>query len=370
MKAVITGANGFIGKNLALRLKEQGADLYCHGRNDDQQILLQAIEKTDIIFHLAGENRSKDESLFEKNNVDFTRLICTTLRSMQKPPSLLFSSSAHATKNTVYAKTKRAAEEVLKQYSISKTASVSIFRLPAIFGKWSKPNYNSVVSTFCHNIAREKDIEIHSDAATIELIHIDDVVDLLISEAKSASRSEPFSLQTIPGHYKISIGDLARTIKKFKSEQTSLFIPGLNDEFERKLYSTYLSYVPANQFSHTIQQAEDERGTFIECAKTKHSGQFSYFSINPGMTRGGHYHHQKFERFIVVHGSVEFEFINISTNETMKIQVDSSTSEIVHATPGWQHYVSNLSTETTAGVLVWANEIFDPANPDTFRLEK
>ena len=141
----------------------------------------------------------------------------------------------------------------------------------------------------------------------------------------------------------------------------------MSGEFERKLYSTYLSYVPADQFSHKIQQSEDERGSFIEFVKTKCSGQLSYFSINPGMTRGGHYHHQKFERFTVVHGSVEFEFINISTNEAMKIRVESSKPEIVHAIPGWQHYVSNLSTKNTAGVLVWANEIFDPGNPDTFR---
>ena len=275
---------------------------------------------------------------------------------------LIFTSSIHAVSDTEYGKSKLGAEKIIKSYSSDKFLT-NIFRLPGIFGKWSKPNYNSVVATYCHNIARNLTISIDSPKHIIKLIYIDDLLKALVL---SLSMDDNQIYKTVEPEYSISVEELASKINSFKALRTNLNIETIGSGFLKLLYSTYLSYLPSDQFSYQLRENSDVRGKFVEVFKGQNMGQISYLTINANQERGGHYHHTKTEKFLVVQGKGLFRFRDLLTDKFIEISVSSKDTKIVDTIPGWAHDIVNIGSEELV-IIVWANEIYDPKNPDTIQ---
>ena len=371
MKVLITGADGFVGKNLQLRLAElPNTTVICFGRKNDPSELPSLIQQADFIFHLAGSNRPTDEREFDLVNVGLTcavvEAVSALAESTGKKVPIAFASSAQATLNNSYGKSKRRAEDVLRAISISHEIPVAIFRLPNVFGKWCKPNYNSVVATFCYNVARDLDIRVHDAGFSINLVYIDDVVDRFIKVL-----NDPFShvdsqcFVSVFPEYSITVGELAEIIRSFRNSRETLLISRVGIGLERALYSTYVSYLPTDRFSYSVPMYADSRGSFVEMVKTPDCGQVSFFTARPGVTRGGHYHHSKTEKFLVVKGAARFKFRNLSTDEGYELVTSGDRPEIVETVPGWTHDITNVGTDEMF-VMLWANEVFDRDRPDTF----
>jgi UDP-2-acetamido-2,6-beta-L-arabino-hexul-4-ose reductase len=364
MKVLVTGAEGFIGKNLVTRLGELSSfEVIKFLRSDSEDILRAQLTNADAVIHLAGENRPKDPNEFNVGNAQLTDRICDLLTELELKIPILFSSSTQATLNNDYGMSKKLAETSIENYSKLSGCSAAIYRLPGVFGKWCKPNYNSVVATFCYNIAHGLAIKVDHPDYLIKLVYIDDVVDSFIEWLR-----EPFcpglSRNTIHTEYDISLGELAELIEKFPNSRKSLVSERVGTGFLRALYSTYISYLPLNKFKYTIPCHEDERGVFVEMLKTKDSGQFSFFTAHPGITRGGHYHHTKTEKFLVIKGNARFRFRHILTDEVFSIDTSGKTPRIVETIPGWSHDITNNGDDELI-VMLWANEIFDHNKPDT-----
>ncbi|MDA9557896.1 NAD-dependent epimerase/dehydratase family protein [Vibrio sp.] len=363
MKIVITGANGFIGKNLVTMLKEnQYDDLILITRETTEDELKSAILSADFIYHLAGINRPQDPREFEIGNKGLTEVITNYLQSADKPIPIVFTSSTQAVKDNDYGLSKNAAELSVKEYAKQTHSDAYIYRLPNVFGKWCKPNYNSFVATFCYNTANDLDIQINDPNAPVTLVYIDDVCKEFISLlgddlSKKECKVEP--------EYQTTVGYVAQKLKMFKESKQHLISEPVGTGFTRALYSTYLSYFTPDQFSYTVPRYGDERGVFSEMLKTKDSGQFSFFTAHSGITRGGHYHHTKNEKFLVLSGKAEFKFEHILTGERFSLVVDGAESRIVETVPGWSHDVTNIG-DSELVVMLWANEIFDREAPDTF----
>jgi UDP-2-acetamido-2,6-beta-L-arabino-hexul-4-ose reductase len=360
-KILITGSNGFIAKNLNTHLSELGFELFLYNKETDNKKLKSMIKNADFIFHLAGENRPNDNKKFKKNNVQLTKNICD-LASKNNPIPICFSSSTQATMGNDYGKSKLEAEDVLKKYSKKTTQDIFIYRLPGVFGKWSRPNYNSVVSTFCHNIANGIDINIHDPSHKISIVYIDDIIKSFITLLIKGSSKQYVN---IPKVYEISIGSLANKIKSFHTKRKEYFVDQVGVGLTRALYSTYLSYLPKEEFSYDNYLNKDDRGIFSEIIKTKNSGQVSFFTAKPNITRGIHYHHTKTEKFIVIQGKARLRFKNILTGEKYTINVSSKHLKTIDTIPGWAHDITNTGSDELI-VILWANEIFDNNNPDTF----
>jgi len=362
MNVLVTGSNGFIGKNLIVRLNELSIQITTYTRKNSTQDLEGLIKDADCIVHLAGENRPKDEKDFDIVNAGLTASICDAARSSGKKISIILASSAQADLDNAYGKSKLDAEVAVKALEIDTGCPVHVYRLPGVFGKWCKPNYNSVVATFCHNISHDLSIQVNNPNFELSLVYIDDVVKEFVKVIRGERGGEK-ELSVQP-EYKIKLGDLADQIKRFKESRDSLITEKVGSGVVRNLYSTYLSYLSPEQFSYSIPSHGDERGMFAEMLKTKDSGQFSFFTAGPGVTRGGHYHHSKTEKFLVVQGEAKFGFRHIATDETHEIITTSKELKIVETVPGWSHDITNIGTEEII-VMLWANEIFDPDNPDT-----
>lgn len=363
MKILITGAYGFLGKNLALRLEElEDYELFLAGRDTPLDLLKDFTVKADFIFHLAGSNRPDDVDDFQIINVGLTQYICDVLKSANKRTPILFSSSVHAGRKTEYGKTKLEAERLLTDLEKSNENSVHVYRLNSVFGKWSKPNYNSVVSTFCYQIARGLSIDIHDPNHLLSLVYIDDVIDEFIAVLRSGNTDGHDN--NINPVYKITVGELAAKLKGFNQSRETLILSNVGYGLERALYSTYLTYLPTTKFSYELIEHADERGAFVEMHKSVAGGQFSFFTAKPGVSRGGHYHHSKTEKFLVVCGSAEFKFRNISTGEQICLSVSSLAPTVVETVPGWAHNITNVGSSDLV-CLLWANEIFSPKAPDT-----
>lgn len=363
MNIIVTGANGFIGKNLLIFLHEAGFDsITTITRDDSNDEILSKVAAADFIYHLAGVNRPKSDDEFKVGNTDLTALIVNHLISLDKKTPIVLSSSIQAELDNAYGISKAAAEEVVKLYKVKTGADVYIYRLPNVFGKWCRPNYNSVVATFCHNTLNNLPVTINNAEAELNLVYIDDVckqfVRLLDSSIVDNGRFD------ISPTYKVTVGEVATLLGKFKESRNSLITEKVGSEFIRALYSTYLSYLEPSQFAYPVIQHSDERGTFVEMLKTKDSGQFSFFTAHIGVTRGGHYHHSKTEKFLVIKGKALFKFKHIVTDEFYELFVDGEESSIVETAPGWSHDVTNIGNEELV-VMLWANEIFDRNNPDT-----
>jgi UDP-2-acetamido-2,6-beta-L-arabino-hexul-4-ose reductase len=362
MRVLVTGSNGFIGKNLIIRLNELDIQVLTYTRESSTQNLEELIKDTDFIVHLAGENRPKDEKDFDVVNAGLTISICDALRSSGENTPIILASSTQAEFDNAYGKSKLDAEASVKMLEVDTGCPVYVYRLPGVFGKWCKPNYNSVVATFCHNISHNLPIQVNNPDFELGLVYIDDVVEEFVKIIQGA-KDDKKELSVQP-EYKIKLGDLSDQIKIFRESRDSLILERVGVGLIRKLYSTYVSYLSPGQFAYSIPSYGDERGMFAEMLKTKDSGQFSFFTAKPGVTRGGHYHHSKTEKFLVVQGRAKFGFRNVTTDETHEIITTSKELKIVETVPGWSHDITNVGTEEII-VMLWANEIFDPDNPDT-----
>ena len=366
---LITGADGFIGRNLKFRLEEEARfEVIGVGREDDDAKLLEAAARAEFVFHLAGVNRPKDPVEFETGNVDFTEKLCAFLQAAGNHAPVAYTSSISASSDNAYGTSKHAAENVLLSHSAKTGAVAHIFRLPNVFGKWARPNYNSAVATFCHNTARELPIHVIDTAAPLRLVYIDDVIDIFISLIDGGPRTSGF--RDVPVEYATTVGQVADIIASFSSNRQKLVTQPVGLGLTRALYATYLSYLEPAQFSYQVpvHGRNDPRGIFVEMLKTQDSGQFSYFIAHPGVTRGDHYHHSKSEKFLVIQGKAHFGFRHIGTGETFELVTDGGEGTIVETIPGWTHNISNIGNDDLICML-WANEIFDPVKPDTIHMK-
>jgi UDP-2-acetamido-2,6-beta-L-arabino-hexul-4-ose reductase len=363
MKVLVTGANGFIGKNLVLRLREQvDTEVLTFVRGQDDAALLEALMQCDAVVHLAGENRPLDVQAFANVNTGLTERICLGLRALDKTIPLILASSAQAELDNPYGRSKLAAEQVVQALANVHGNPVAIYRLPGVFGKWCKPNYNSVVATFCHNKAHELPVQINDASASVRLVYLDDVVTAMLCQltAEWTGVARP----AIHPEYTITLGELSAQIDAFKNCRSTLVSERVGTGLTRALYSTYVSYLPIEKFAYNVPAHGDARGVFVEILKTPDAGQFSFFTAHPGITRGGHYHHTKTEKFLVIKGHARFGFRHMLTNELHYLETKGEQPQIVETVPGWTHDITNIGTEEMV-VMLWANEIFDRVNPDT-----
>ncbi|MBH65566.1 MAG: capsular biosynthesis protein [Chloroflexi bacterium] len=362
-KILVTGARGFVGKNLTLRLKEQEPYSPIEFlRGDSLEKLADDVSKADAVVHLAGVNRPNDEEEFTQVNGDLTVSLCKIIKDLGRPVPLLLASSAQAVSDNPYGQSKRVAERAVQRLSEETGNPSVIYRLPGIFGKWCRPNYNSVVATFCHNIARGIPINITDNNKKVRLVYVDDVIDEFIITL-GCMKNGSFTREVNP-EYMIRLGDLAARIQDFRNGRTSLCVERVGRGLARALYATFLSYIPKEEFVYNLKCHDDERGSFVEMLKTQDSGQFSYFTAYPGVTRGGHYHHTKTEKFLVIKGNARFGFCNVLTGEKYQISVCGDTPQVVEPPPGWVHDITNIGDEEMV-VLLWANEQFNCDRPDT-----
>jgi UDP-2-acetamido-2,6-beta-L-arabino-hexul-4-ose reductase len=362
MRALVTGANGFIGKNLVLRLFElDGVEVITFIRGDTDEILQNKLSCSDIIFHLAGENRPSSPDAFEVNII-LTKKICLGLRNLRKSVPLIFISSVQADLDNPYGCSKLKAEEIVNNLAEQNGNPVAIFRLPGVFGKWSRPNYNSVVATFCHNKARDLPIQINDSSLLVRLVYVDDVVNAFLSLLESfwTGCIRP---EVVP-EYSLTLRELSDQIDNFKNCRSTLLSEQVGGGLIRALYATYVSFLPSDRFIYDIPIYEDSRGVFVEMLKTPNTGQFSVFTAHPGKSRGGHYHHTKTEKFLVIKGKARFGFRHMITNEVFHLYTEGAKPQVVDTVPGWTHDITNVGDEEMV-VLLWANEIFDRANQDT-----
>ncbi|KZE32427.1 UDP-2-acetamido-2,6-beta-L-arabino-hexul-4-ose reductase [Crenobacter luteus] len=371
MKVLVTGSNGFIGKNLRLRLSERtDVEVVCFDRQHDPSQLADMLQGVGFVFHLAGVNRPQDPAEFVAGNHGLTQALCDALdvavRTTSQKIPLVLTSSIQAGRDNPYGQSKRGAEEVVLSAARLNGFAAHVFRLPNVFGKWCKPNYNSVVATFCHNIARGLPIEIHDPTVPLTLVYVDDVVERFIQLMDGAAPApDAQGFEVVTPQYSTTVGALADLIRSFKDSRQTLMTERVGTGLVRALYSTYVSYLPVEDFAYGVPMHGDERGLFVEMLKTPDCGQFSYFTAHPGVTRGGHYHHSKTEKFLVIKGLARFKFRHMHTGETYELVTSGDKAEIVETVPGWTHDITNIGNDEMV-VMLWANEVFDRARPDTY----
>ena len=365
---LITGANGFIGKNLIARLNElPDTRVSTFTRADDPNRLSELVAQVDAVVHLAAENRPADAAAFAEVNTGLTKWLCTAieqeLTANGRHVPIVFASSTQAESDNPYGRSKLAAEQALEALAVATGNPCAIFRLPGVFGKWCKPNYNSVVATFCYNLARGLDIQIHDPDAIVRLVYIDDVVDALLNTIEKIHQG--CSRVVVKPEYTMTLAHLAAQLRAFASCRVDLMSERVGTGLVRALYATYVSYLPPDKFSYGVAQHADPRGVFVEMLKTPDSGQFSYFTAHPGVTRGGHYHHSKTEKFLVIQGEALFRFRHLLTDEVVELRTSGKKPEVVDTIPGWVHDITNIGSQEMI-VMLWANENFDRQRPDTF----
>jgi len=371
MNVLITGADGFVGKNLRLHLAERkDVQVRTFTRNDDVAALPALVREVDFVFHLAGVNRPQDPAEFAAGNAGLTQSLCKALcdeaATHGRRVPVIYTSSTQAGRDNAYGASKREAEQSLLAAQASHQIPAHVFRLPNVFGKWCKPNYNSAVATFCHNIARDLPIQVNDPAAPVTLVYVDDVVERFVQLMDGAdSQADADGFCTVAPQYTTTVGELADYIRTFRASRETLMTERVGTGFVRALYATYVSYLPVESFAYTVQQYGDPRGVFVEMLKTPDCGQFSYFTAHPGITRGGHYHHSKTEKFLVIKGQARFKFRHMQTGETHELVTRGDKAEIVETVPGWTHDITNIGQDEMI-VMLWANEVFDRARPDTF----
>ncbi|WP_313468630.1 NAD-dependent epimerase/dehydratase family protein [Carnobacterium sp.] len=367
MKILVTGAKGFIGKNLVAELNNLGyKDILQFNRETEWNLLDRYTKECDFVFHLAGVNRPDKEEEFMEN-ANFTSKLLNCLKKNNNKASILITSSIQAERNNPYGKSKHLSEELLYEYGKETGAKVYIYRLANIFGKWSKPNYNTVVATYCYNIARNIEIQVNDPNAQLMLCYIDDVIKEFTAILKNQIVYEE-KIYKISKEYPITLGTLAETIKSFKESRNDLMIPNMGNELTKKLYSTYLSFLPKNEFSYDLKMNVDQRGFFTEFLKTPNRGQVSINVSKPGITKGNHWHHTKNEKFLVVSGKGQIRFRNIDSTEIIEYNVTGEKLEVVDIPTGYTHSIVNIG-KTDLVTVMWANELFDQDNPDTYYVE-
>lgn len=363
MNILILGSNGFIAKNLIAHLKTISKyNILTINKKSSESEILSSVLKAKIIFHFAGINKESHPNYAFKNNYIFTQKICSILQDNNKKTRIIFTSTTQVGLKNAYGISKLKAEKILLEYKKKNKGEVLIYRLPNVFGKWSKPFYNSVIATFCWQILNDKKVNIRHPKKIIEFLYIDDLINDFLSKISIKEFENSFA--EIKKTFSISLKDLANLIKNFK-KKTFLIKPDFPNDFTKNLYSTYLSFANKKNFSYKIKKFSDERGFFSEFIKSNSFGQISFFSILPNKTRGNHYHHSKIEKFIVINGKVRFNFVNIINKKKFSILSDENKNIVINTFPGWAHNIINISSKP-AKILVWSNEIFERNNPDTF----
>ena len=394
MNILVTGAAGFVGKNLtaALQSIKDGKDktrpnicvedLYLYDIDSDTSVLEEACEKADFVFNLAGINRPQNAEEFMQGNFGFASTLLDTLKKYNNTCPVMISSSIQATLigryDGDYGRSKKAGEELLFSYGEETGAKVLVYRFPNLFGKWCRPNYNSAVATFCNNIANDLPITVNDRNACLELLYIDDLVTEMLDALEGKEHRCTFDgIETLlcddgrycaaPITHKVTLGEIVDLLESFKDQRETLVIPEIpHNSFAKKLYSTYLSYLPKDKVTIPLKMNEDMRGSFTELLKTEKCGQFSVNISKPGITKGQHWHHTKWEFFIVVSGDALIQQRKIGTDEVMEFRVSGDKIEAVHMLPGYTHNIINLSETRDLVTVMWANEQFDPNHPDTF----
>ncbi len=375
MKILITGAQGFIGKNLIAQLNNikdgkaknttlsSNIEIFPVGRDTSIELLSQYTKECDFVLHLAGINRPKEQKEFMEGNFGFTSTLLDMLKSHNNTAPILITSSIQATLENPYGQSKKAGEDLLFTYAKETGAPALVYRLPNVFGKWCRPNYNSAVATFCHNIANGLEITVNDPSVNMQLVYIDDVVREFITALEDNPHIDD-GFGFIPTVYKVRLGEIVDLLYSFRDSRTTLSVPKLDDGFTKALYSTYLSYLPKDQFSYPLKMNVDARGSFTEIIRTNDRGQFSVNISKPNITKGNHWHHTKNEKFVVVSGKGLIQFRKIGTDEVIDYHVHGDNIEVVDIPTGYTHNIINEG-DTDLVTFMWCNECFDPANPDT-----
>ena len=377
MKILITGAQGFVGRNLVSQLRNiQSGKARCYGdlkvsavyeydMDSTQEELEAYCRDCDFVFNLAGVNRPKDPVEFMKGNFGFASTLLDTLKRYGNVCPVMISSSTQAMIDNPYGESKRAGEKLLFDYAEETGARVLVYRFPNVFGKWCRPNYNSAVATFCHNIAHDLPITVNDPSVVMNLVYVDDVVDELIA-ALSGNEHHEGDFCIVPTVHTITLGEIVELIHSFRQMPENLGGPDLDDTFAKKLYSTYLSYLPKERFCYPLRMNVDARGSFTEIIRTTDRGQFSVNVSKPGFTKGQHWHHTKNEKFVVVSGHGLIQLRKIGTDEVIGFEVGGDKIEVVEMIPGYTHNIINLSDTEDLVTFIWCNECFDPNRPDTY----
>lgn len=376
MKVLVTGAYGFVGKNLCATLKNiaDGKDksynidsditVFQYDLGTDKALLDTYCKECDFVFHLAGVNRPETEEEFMEGNFGFSSTLLDTLKKYNNTCPIMISSSIQAELDNPYGRSKKAGEDLMFAYGEETGAKVMVYRLPNLFGKWSRPNYNSVIATFCHNIARDMPITVNNRDVNMTLVYIDDLINELISALKGEENREG-AFCKVPVEHKITLGEIADLIYSFKESRETKAVPDMSDDFTKKLYATYLSFLPEDGFSYPLKMNIDNRGSFTEILRTADRGQFSVNISKPHITKGNHWHHTKNEKFLVVSGNGVIRFRKPDEEKVIEYFVSGEKLEVVDIPTGYTHNIENLG-DTDMVTFMWCNECFDPNKPDTF----
>jgi UDP-2-acetamido-2,6-beta-L-arabino-hexul-4-ose reductase len=368
-QVLVTGADGFVGKNLISKLNTlKNYNILKFTRKNNYSDLEEFIQKSDFIFHLAGTNRPTNDREFKIDNLDLTQAITSVMKKYKSKSTILFSSSTQANlDNNPYGKSKLDAENLLINFQLDNNSQVIIYRLCGVFGKWSKPNYNSVVATFCHNISRNKEITINDKQKKVVLLYIDDVINSFIQHLNSSTDNELLKPEILD-KYEITLEQLSLTIESFKEIRSTQLLPNFSNPFNKKLYSTYLSFLCRDNFSYQVDKKIDERGWLFELIKSKESGQIFVSKTKPGITRGNHYHNTKVEKFCVIQGNAKIYLRDIFEKKTISLEAQGDNIRIIDIPPGYTHSIKNTGDKDLITIF-WANEIFKISEPDTYFLE-
>jgi UDP-2-acetamido-2,6-beta-L-arabino-hexul-4-ose reductase len=368
MKILITGAKGFVGKNLIVTLERlENLEIYQFDIDTDPALLDTYTKDCEFVFHLAGVNRPQNVEEFMEGNFGFTSELLNSLKNNHNTCPILITSSIQAVLDNPYGQSKRAGEDLLFSYGKETGAKVLVYRLPNVFGKWCRPNYNSAVATFCHNIAHNLPIKVNDPNVVMNLVYIDDLVEELTRALKGKeTREDNFCI--VPIVHTIKLGEIVDIIYSFKNSRSELSIPNMADAFTKKLYATYLSYLPEDQFSYPLKMNVDNRGSFTEMIRTPERGQVSVNISKPGITKGNHWHHTKNEKFLVVSGRGIIRFRKVGSDKVIEYHVSGEKLEVIDIPTGYTHNIENLG-DSDMVTIMWANECFDPEKPDTYFLE-
>lgn len=377
MNILVTGAKGFVGRNLVSQLRNiregkaknyaisPDLNVFEYDIDSNPAELDTYCKEADFVFNLAGVNRPKDQSEFMKGNFGFATTLLDTLKKYGNTCPVMISSSTQAALDNPYGESKRAGEQLMFDYAKETGAKVLVYRFPNVFGKWCRPNYNSAVATFCHNIAHDLPIQVNDPSVVMNLVYIDDVVDELIA-ALNGQEYRKGDYCEVPVVHTITLGNIVALIKSFKDMPDNLSVPDLGDAFTKKLYSTYLSYLPKEKFAYPLKMNVDNRGSFTEIIRTSDRGQFSVNISKPGITKGQHWHHTKNEKFVVVKGHGLIQLRKIGSEDVVEFEVSGDRIEAVEMIPGYTHNIINLSETEDLVTFMWCNECFDPDKPDTY----
>ena len=376
MKILVTGAKGFVGKNLIAQLNNirfgkaknsplnEDLTIYEYDIDTPKELLDAYTKDCDFVCHLAGVNRPENPEDFVKGNFGFTSELLESLKVAGNKAPVLITSSIQAALDNPYGKSKKMGEDLIFTYGKENGVKVLVYRLPNVFGKWCRPNYNSAVATFCNNIANDLDITVNDRSVMMNLVYIDDVVKEFIN-AMAGMENREYNFCYVPTVHKITLGEIVDLIYSFKEARQNLSVPKLDNPFEKALYSTYLSYLPKDKFSYELKMNVDPRGSFTEIIRTSDRGQFSVNISNPGITKGNHWHHTKNEKFVVVSGKGLIQFRKIGTDEVIDYHVSGDKIEVVDIPTGYTHNIINEGEDKLI-TFMWCNECFDPDNPDTY----